>query len=233
MAFTQELILSLSAPFRGLRFLLKNKSLWLLALGPFLLGLGWSFFSLLSLIKTGGTSEWYLKTLGFVFTGLVQFSIFMVQFYIAISSPILDLISERTEEINGNLPKSPPLIQQVFSPKFWIKCTKALKEALKLLCFKMVLWFFAFGFSFIPQAGSLLFFFFMGLATGLDFLDYPLARKEFSLKEKINLLKQKAAPSCLFCLCVFALFACPGLGGLMLVPAVIGGALFCHEVLLK
>ncbi|MEE2962162.1 MAG: EI24 domain-containing protein [Myxococcota bacterium] len=225
----KHLTIGLTAPFLGLRFLKDNPKLLGIAWIPLGLGLIWSIISIIALYRPPESEIWYWRYLGFAYLGIVEGSLFLVQFYIALTSPLLDLISERSEATLGRKPPQWPMPKSLLHPKFWWQSLRTLTEALKLLGFKILLWLISFLLEPIPWLGTPMAFTLRGLATGIDFLDYPLARGNLNLKDKLHQARHNTGLLTGFCLSVFCLSSCPGLGGIMLVPGVIGAAIIVSK----
>ncbi|RMF17063.1 MAG: hypothetical protein D6761_05095 [Candidatus Dadabacteria bacterium] len=222
--FFQALVEGATAPFRGLLYLASHRELWPYAAAPFLLGLVWSGISLAEWSIPAGEA-WWSTALWTMLRWFLEAGILFVQLLIALTAPLLDLLGEETEEQLGIRPQGPPFWKELFSLQFIRRSLSVAFEAGKLLAFKLLLFGIAAIVALIPVIGPWIAWPLSGVATGLDFVDYPLARRNWTLREKLDAVRAYWPAVLAFGLIVFALFEIPGLGGILLPPAVIGGTL--------
>ena len=211
----REALWGLSAPLVGTSLLVRNPSLWPVSLLPMGAGLLWSLLALLQ-YASGTLQGGFLGWIGFVFVASFAVLIVAVQVLIAVLSPLLDLLSEKTERIVGHEPL-------ILSGTFLGRVLRALSEAGKLLVFKLVLGLAAFVVAMVPVVGFPLAVLMVGLVLALDFLDYPMARRLLPLAEKRRWLRVHSSAAVAFSLSCYAFLLVPGLGGLFLAPSVVGG----------
>jgi uncharacterized protein involved in cysteine biosynthesis len=213
------------APWRGLRLLAKTRALWPWAVVPTALGLTWSFLVGLQLAAGFATGGWLLAALAFLAGIALSAALLIIQTLLALASPILDLLSEETEEAVGARAPGPGLLRELATTRFWLRMVRALIEALKLLGLKLILAVLVLPLSFLPVVGPLVGVLATATVTAIDFLDYPLARRDLALGRKLRWLAARPLRSIGFSLATLAWISIPIVGGLMLAPAVIGGTL--------
>jgi len=217
----RQIIAGLGAPFQGVVVLTKNRNLWALSLVSLTLGLVWSGLALLEL-AVPVSEVWWKQGLSALANGLLGAGIIFLQILIAACAPLLDLLGERTEaHLKIGLAGAP--LTEILTLRFVKNGIRAIVEALKLLTFKVVLYAVSALIHLIPLVGPPLAYLLSGIATGADFLDYPLARRGLPLKAKLARLRTVWPASISFGLSVFLILSIPGAGGIMLAPAVIGG----------
>lgn len=212
----------LSAPLHGARLLLSRRALWPYAALPVFLGLLWSAASLLYL-WTLPASFGLAAVLAYLFAAALGLVIVIIQIAIALASPLLDYLAERSETELGIPPAG--------SGSFWLRAPRALWEGIKLLGFKLLIFLVALLALTLPVIGVALFVLLSGLCLSLDFLDYPMARRDWPAARRRRWLRDHLPAVCTFSLvCYFGLLT-PGLGGLLLAPLVIGGTwLVCSDL---
>lgn len=215
MRQVREALWGVAAPVVGLGILVRSPSLWAVALVPSLVGVVWSLMALLQ-YASGTLQGGLLGWVGFVFVVSFAVMIVTIQVIIALLSPLLDLLSERTERVLGY---QEARIVAGLAARLW----SALLESGKLLAFKLVLAAFAFVVGLVPLIGLPLAALLVGLALALDFLDYPMARRLLPLSEKRRWVRVHPAAAAAFSLSCYVLLLVPGLGGLFLAPSVVGG----------
>lgn len=210
------------APIQGVIMLVRSRGMWPAALLPLLLGLAWSAFSLLLVFAVPRPENWFWAGVHYALRGVLLSGIIFVQTLIALAAPILDLLSEKTEQVLGARPRT-LLWRDLLRARVWWRMLLALIEAVKLLGFKLLLVLASTALSWIPIAGPPLAYLISGLATGIDFLDYPLARRDIPLRTKLAWARQHWAAALAFGATVLFLLSIPGVGGIMLTPSVVGG----------
>ncbi len=221
-----EFLRGAAAPARGALYLAQHRSLWIYSAPLLAVGAAVAVLTAMDLllIPEGPASLWSR----FAITALewaVASSVFVLQIGIAFLAPLLDWLSEQTEEERGSLPRGPGFLDELTSLRFWKNAFRALLEGIKLLGFKIGLWIGALLLGWIPWIGPVAAYLLGGVATGVDFLDYPLARRHWTLSQKLHWLRARAFLGLGFSLAVFLGLAIPGLGPLLIVPSVIGGTL--------
>ncbi|MFN8673591.1 MAG: EI24 domain-containing protein [Candidatus Sericytochromatia bacterium] len=182
--------------FDGLKIFFKNKELIKLSTIPILISTFTliMFLILLLYIFTSGLNSFIpeLANSGFLYTliryfintfGFLVISVISIFLFLPVSSivciPFNDVISEKTENIIlGKSIKSNNGI--IFS----------IKEALKLLIFKILILILFFPINFIPVIGNIAYLIILSMLISIDFLDIILARKGYSLIEKINFIRK-------------------------------------------
>lgn len=220
---TLNLVLAgLLAPLHGLRMLLARRSLWPYAAVPFFCGLAWSALSFADWSLPAG-EVWWSRALLAVTHYLLEAGVLFLQVLIALASPLFDLLSEQTEEELGVRPRGQSFWREIFSFRFARNAVRAGIEAGKLLSFKLAVYLVAFLLGLVPVVGPWLAYPLSGMVTGLDFLDYSLARRQWSLRDKLDLMRRQAGALVGYGIVFFALLEIPGIGGLALVPAAVGG----------
>lgn len=205
--------------------LLAHRALWPWAVIPTLLGLVWSSIVALQLVTGAASGGWLLAAFVFLAGIALSAALLVVQVLLALASPVLDLLSEETEEVLGARPPSLPFPRMLWSLAFWRKTVRALFEAVKLLAFKLLVSVVALPIGLLPVVGPILGVLVTAAITAIDFLDYPLARRDLPLGAKLRWFAARPLRSLGFSLAALAWISIPGLGGLMLAPAVIGGTL--------
>jgi uncharacterized protein involved in cysteine biosynthesis len=222
----REIGLGLLAPLTGLWLLLRRPGLWLYALPPLLLGVAWSAVFLLerlALPELPAGEAWYLLALRWSAGALLTASVLLIQLLIALSAPLLDWLGEQTEEALGVLPRGRSFLRELLTLGFVVRGARALLEAIKLLGLKLVLLGLALPLGAIPAVGAALSYVVSGLATGLDFIDYPLARRHYPLSRKLAWARLHWGAALAFGVGVFGLLSVPVLAALMLPACVVGG----------
>lgn len=214
----------LAAPLRGFLILARTKALWPYAALPTLLGLVWGALVLVQVLAVPAGGGWLLAVLGFILKWALAASILMIQLLIVLCAPLLDWLSERTEEAIGALPRGESFWRELFSLRFLIRSVRAVVEAVKLLGFKLGVALVAAVVGFFPLIGPVAAALLYGVVTGIDFLDYPLARRDWVLRRKLAWAKQNAPGVLAYGVAVFLLLSIPGVGGILLAPCVVGGS---------
>lgn len=218
-----ELILALLAPVRGLWLLLRHPALWPYALPPLGLGVLWSGLFLLREHATPHGTEWYWRGAAMALELFVDASVLLIQLLIALSAPLLDWLGEQTEEALGVAPRGKGFWRELFGLGWIRRGLRALAEAGKLLGLKLALGAIALAVGLLPHAGPFLAYGLSGIATGLDFIDYPLARRDLPLHDKLAWARTHAAAVLAFGVGVFALLSLPVAAALLLPACVVGG----------
>jgi len=222
----REIGLALLSPLRGLWILVRHPGLLPYALPPLLLGVIWSaLFALerFALPELPGGDAWYLTAMRWSAEFILGASVVLIQILIALSAPLLDWLGEQTEEALGVRPRGPGFFRELLTLAFVRRGIASLIEAVKLLGFKLVVYAIALPLAFIPVVGPPLSSVLSGVATGVDFLDYPLARQRHSLDVKLAWARQHWGATLAFGLSVFGLLSVPVVAALMLPAAVVGG----------
>jgi uncharacterized protein involved in cysteine biosynthesis len=222
----RELGLALLSPLRGLWILVRHPGLVPYALPPLALGVFWSLLFALqrfALPELPAGEQWYLEALRWFVDAVLSASVVMIQVLIALSAPLLDWLGEQTEEALGVRPRGPGFFRELLTLTFVRRGLHSLVEALKLLGFKLLIYAFALPLALVPVAGPPLSSLLSGIATGVDFLDYPLARRHHRLQTKLAWARQHWAATLCFGLSVFGLLSVPVLAALALPACVVGG----------
>jgi len=206
------------APFRGAAILLRQPKLLLFGMTPLLLGLLWSAFSLLQFSIPPAEAAWWLRPVHW----LVNTNLLIVIVLIAITSPLLDYLGLKTEELCKLRRRKRFRLPNLADARYLVFM---LSEAARLFGFKLLVILLALIPAALPWPGPLLASFMVGMTIALDFVDYPLTRRGKSTASKKSWLKRYWPALFGFCLATWLLFITPGLGGLMLLPITIGGTL--------
>ena len=101
-----------------------------------------------------------------------------------------------------------------------------IKEVFKLLIFKLVAILICLPVFLIPVAGQPLFLFLLAMITAIDFLDIVMARKRYSLSEKLAFIKKNSFSFVMFSIPLVLLFWIPIVQILIIPCYVIGGTKF-------
>ena len=221
-----QVLPALLSPLRGLWLLLTLPALWPYAMAPLLLGVGWSVVFLLqemALPELPAGPQWYFRGLSWAAGAILWASVLWIQLLIAASAPLLDWLGEQTEEALGVLPKGPGFWRELLTLGFLRRTVVSLYEALRLLGFKLFLLLLAALLGLLPTVGPALAYVLSGLATGIDFIDYPLARRRLSLSQKLAWARTNWLATLAFGTAVFALLSVPVLAALLLPAGVVGG----------
>lgn len=225
----RQIRIGLAAPWRGAGFLLRHRQLWRPAVVPTIFGLTWSMLVLLKLLVGGGSGGWLMLAFAWLLNVAIVAGIFLAQVMIAVSSPLLDWLSEQAEEAVRGRPPGPPLWRLLLQASFWWRMLQILYEAIKLLAFKAVLGVVALLIGLTPGVGFLLALAISSFITGIDLLDYPLDRRRMPLRRKLQWFGRHWPKAFSFSAATLAWISIPGVGGLMLAPAVVGGTLIVLE----
>jgi CysZ protein len=232
---------SFTYPFKAIKFLIMNKTLWKYIAIPVFLnivvvgGLGtWSFFLLKGWLF-GLFAGWWMILAYILITivGIALFAFTAVTFmFLAniINAPFNDLLSEKTEEILSNRK-----IDEKFSLKVLAKDLKrtVIEEIKKLFVFgggQLLLLLL----NLIPVIGSIAYvilsFIFTVFLLSYEYVDYPMSRKRIEFKNKLALIKKNWQKVFGFGLAVFVLLFIP-LVNLVFIPlCVVGGTRLYSEV---
>lgn len=222
----REIGLALLSPLRGLWLLVRNPGLIPYALPPLFLGILWSaLFALerFALPELPAGDAWYLVAMRWSAGAVLGASVVLIQILIALSAPLLDWLGEQTEEALGVRPRGPSFLRELLTLGFVRRSFATMIEAVKLLGFKLVVYALALPLALVPVVGPPLSSILSGLATGVDFLDYPLARRHHRLDTKLAWARQHWAATLCFGLSVFGLLSVPVVAALMLPACVVGG----------
>lgn len=191
--------------------MLRAPRLWGLAWFPALLGLGWALgaWTAADYFARGGLVAWLA---GASLMALV----ILLQIILALASPLLDALSARAEPLWQ--PQAPPLPAESHTAAI----ARALREGLLLLGSKLLLML-ACTPLLLFEAGRWLWWPLAGFLIAVDFLDYPLSRRRLPLRARRALLRRHAAAVIGYSLVCYGLLLTPGVGGLALLPCVLGG----------
>jgi len=217
--------LSLLSPLRGLWLLATTRSLWPYALPPLSLGVVWSALFLLErfALPQLPSEGVFFRVLNWSAHALLSASVVLLQLLIALCAPLLDWLGEQTEEALGVLPKGPSFLRELLTFGWVVRGVRALVGALKLLGFKLLLYALALPVGLIPELGPPLAYVLSGIATGLDFIDYPLSRRDYTLSEKLSWARSHWTATLAFGVGVLSLLSLPVAAALMLPACVVGG----------
>lgn len=207
---------ALAAPFVGARLLLTERSLWAPSALPVFLGLIWSLLSLGLAASTGLAGSIFLVLLSVTLAAALIGAIVLVHLLLALCAPLFDWLSERTERALG--------FQIAPSGDSWLQ--RSLRGAaigFRLFFLKLALLLVVLVVSFMPPLGTVLSWVLIGFTLSVDFLDYPMTRRRWSSAHKRAWLGRHWAAVVAFSLLIYLLLIIPGVGGLLLAPAIIGG----------
>lgn len=208
---------ALRAPLIGAQLLLRHRSLWPPAALPVVLGLIWSVLSLGFAAATGASGSLFIILLSMTLAAALLAAIVLVHLLLALCAPLFDWLSERTEAvINAEVPMS--------ADDSWTRRTlRATAIGFRLFVLKLLLLLVVLVVSFFPPVGTVLSWLLIGFTLSVDFLDYPMTRRRWSSRHKRAWLGRHWAAVATFSLLFYLLLIVPGVGGLLLAPAIIGG----------
>ena len=226
--------------FDGLTLLFKNKKLVKLSIFPLvittiLLVLTYTgaIYFLISGIEnylpsgeTGGLGT-TISRYGLTFVGSIALLIVSLFIFLPLASivciPFNDLISLETEKViigKDSINENQNALEEI---------KVGIKEVAKLLILKVIVVLISLPIFIIPIVGQPLFLFILAMLTSIDFLDVIMARKKYSLSEKLAFVKKNSFSFVMFSLPLVLLFWIP-IVQIMLIPcAVIGGTKFFLE----
>ncbi len=232
---------SLFYVFDGFKYLFQSKKLIKLSIVPLLI----TFFVLAIIYGTSiylfitGLNQ-YLPSVeeqGFLINtarsilsvfGTLLITILILFLFLPVSSliciPFNDIISLEAENIFLGEQN-----QNSGQGKFLEEVKVGLKEVFKLLFLKLIIIILALPLLFIPVAGWVLFIFIISLITAVDFLDVVMARKKYTLKEKIAFIKMNKMAFTMFSIPFLLLFWIPVIQIFIIPGATIGGTKFFLE----
>lgn len=198
-----------AAPIHGL-IALKHGALWGLAWFPAILGLAWAYsaWTAQGYFAEGGVLGWLA---GAGLMGLVVF----LQLLLALLSPLLDALSARAEPLWNAHPDFPQ--ESAFAAMF-----RALEEGIRLLVWKLGL-VILFSPFLLFEAGQYVWMPLSGFLIAVDFLDYPLSRRQLPFSERKRLFRKNAPAMLGYAIVCNVLLLTPGLGGLAFLPCMLGG----------
>ena len=216
--FWREFIAGATAPFRGIAVLAKQPKLLLFGITPLLLGILWSLFSVLQIALPAAEAAWWLRPVHWI----ININLLIVIVLIAITSPLLDYLGLKVEELCKLRRRKQFRLPNLSDARY---LGFMLSEAGKLFLFKTAVLLLALMPAAMPLPGPWIASLMVGLTIALDFVDYPLTRRGKSSASKRIWVRRYWPALTGFCLVTWLLFITPGLGGLMLLPIVIGGTL--------
>lgn len=226
--------------FDGLRILLKNKKLIRLSILPlivttilliitYILAIKFMISGLETYLPVEGNINTgkEIANYGLAFLGSITLIILSLFMFLPVASlvciPFNDSISIETEKMllgEETNTSSGNIINEV-------KVT--IVEVFKLLFVKIVILLISLPVLLIPVIGQVTFFFILALITSIDFLDIIMARKKYTLKEKLSFLNKNSSGFILFSIPIMLLFWVPIVQILIIPAATVGGTKFFLE----
>lgn len=220
--------------FDGLFILLKNKRLLKLSIIPLIIttivlivtyiAAIYGFLSGLEYYLPSGevsSNGYIISKYAVAFLGTIILIVISFFLFLPLSSlvciPFNDAISLETEKMllgTDNNPQNENFLNEV---------KVGLKEVFKLLFFKIIVLFISLPVLLIPVAGQPAFFFILALITSIDFLDIVMARKKYTLTEKLAFLNKNSLAFIMFSIPLMLLFWIPIVQILIIPCAAIGG----------
>lgn len=219
----KEFFHALVIPFRGIKILRENRVLWMYSLIPIVIGIIFNFLNILSIYNPNWGVSWTWNLLENLYKYSILVSIIVVQGFIILMSPLLDLIGNRFEKILRQNNKSE--FDFIFNFEVLKTALFTIIESLKFIILKSIVYFIALIIYFIPHYGRYFAFLLGVLVIGIDFLDYPLSRKKFNLREKMEYFKNNKSKVFGYSISSGLLLAIPGIGGIFIVPCALGATL--------
>ena len=238
----QGLLGGLAAPWRGFKLLAAHPRLWPAALAPFLINLGlfilffWFTFSrfdhwVRSLVPGG--EGWWWQLLVYLLLVLLVILLLAVEVYLfavvgrIIAAPFLELLTRRTEAlVAGGRP-------DLTGPGLWRSIWRVVVQEFKKLVLYLTLMSALLVLNLLPGLGNLLYTILAGGLTcfflALEFLDYPLERREFSLGRKLAYVWNLKFTGLAFGLAMLCLGLVPILNLALLPLGAVGGTLLFLE----
>jgi CysZ protein len=230
--------------FEGFTFLFKNPKLFRLSVLPLLItsfvlfimygSFLYIFISGLNqylLSHSGEGLAGFAATAGGYLLGLfgsLLAAILILFLFLPVSSiiciPFNDIISAETENLLAGIQN-----QDSGQGRFLAEVKVGVKEMFKLLFFKLVIFVLALPLLFVPVAGAVLFFLILSLVTAIDFLDIVMARKKFTLAEKLAFIKMNRLSFTMFSIPFLLLFWIPVIQIFIIPSATIAGTRFFLE----
>lgn len=207
---------ALRAPLIGAQLLLTHRSLWAPAALPVALGLIWSALSLALAATTAAAGALWVLVLSLTLAAGLILAIALVHLLLALCAPLFDWLSERTERALGRADQE--------AQDGWLQ--RSLRSAgvgFRLFFLKLLLLAVVVVVSFIPPVGPLLAIVLIGFTLSVDFFDYPMTRRRWSGAHKRAWLGRHFGAVLTFSLLIYGMLVIPGVGGLLLAPAIIGG----------
>lgn len=243
----------LSYPFRGLKFLVRHPSLWMLAALPFVLclalyaliiGLGWNWIG--GWIEGGliDREGWWWRWLGYVLVvlfWLIALGISVLAFAplaAILASPFNDLLSEKTEKLYRGVELDEPFSIRALMRSLRIGLIGELKRSATLA----VLLLFAFSLNLIPGFGqvaaSVASTAFTIYYLSLEFTSFSMDRRLYTWSRKRDFLRRFRARSVGFGTTAFLTMMIPLVNAAFIpVSAIAGTLLFCdtelHETVIE
>jgi uncharacterized protein involved in cysteine biosynthesis len=160
--------------------------------------------------------------------GSLLISIFTLFLFLPVSSiiciPFNDIISLEAENIFLG-----EQAQNTEQGKYIDEVKVGVKEMFKLLFFKLLVILIALPLLLIPVFGGILFIFIICLLTAIDFLDIVMARKKYSLSEKLQFIKMNKMAFTTFSVPFLLLFWVPIIQIFIIPSATIAGTKFFLE----
>jgi CysZ protein len=228
----------LVAPWRALRLIAGNPKLWPAALAPFFINLGlfvlffwftYSRFEAWVRAFLPGGEGWWQQALMYAALVVVVLLLLAVEIYLfavvgrIIAAPFLEILTRRVERLTlGGEPEFEDM-----GP--WRGMLRAARQELKKLVLYLTLISSLLILNLIPVVGALAYMVLTGLTTcffmALEFLDYPLERRGFSLGRKLAYVWELKLTGLGFGAMVLCLGVVPILNLAMLPLAAAGGAL--------
>jgi len=222
---------------KGFQFLKSNRSLWPYAVAPILINilffliagyLGYHYGVDLYQKWVPSSDSWVFQALGWLMRVIIIMVVLVLTFFIfplagtVIGAPFNDLLSERVERLVQK-----EHMESMGFLKGLAGFFKSLWEALRLLGFKLLLTFITLPFMLlnflVPFVGSIPAILVLIYFMAFDFLDLPLARHNFTLKEKRVILRRHRSLTMGFGLAVYFMMMIP-LAQLLVLPVASVGA---------
>ena len=254
MSFFRDFGFGLRTYSEALRFIFKKKLSWFFIF-PFifnilLFGFGWDIVNAYSdaaqvylenqfeLNQSDFLGSDFLKTVIDIFVWLSFKVMFILLFayvggymIIILMSPVFSYLSERTEKIKTG-------VEYPFSLKQLVKdVLRGLIIAIRNFSIELLLTLLMFIVSFIPIVGwlaAIMLFFISSYFYGFSFMDYALERKQLSLKQSIQFMRENKglviANGFVFSLCLIIPFAGVLLSSFAAIVSVVAATLAISEM---
>ena len=196
------LIRGLAAPFRGAAFVAKH-GLWGYVVVPLLVNLGlavlsgWLAYGLVSRLSSSPTSFWQFGAV--LLSMVLTVPVFLI-LYPIVSSPFIDILTEKTEMIvKGGHPSAGIVAGAAQAILHGVA-----KSGLYLIALGITL-----GLSIVSGPGALLGLMLGALFMSYDGFDFPLARRRVGFADKWRYLFSRPGQTLGYCLSASLVYALP------------------------
>jgi len=196
------LIRGLAAPFRGAAFVAKH-GLWGYVVVPLLVNLGlavlsgWLAYGLVSRLSSSPTSVWQFGAV--LLSMVLTVPVFLI-LYPIVSSPFIDILTEKTEMIvKGGHPSAGIVAGAAQAILHGVA-----KSGLYLIALGITL-----GLSIVSGPGALLGLMLGALFMSYDGFDFPLARRRVGFTDKWRYLFSRPGQTLGYCLSASLVYALP------------------------